>query len=211
MTLRSKRFTNPRFREDGIASLVYGRSASDETTPIPIFVDESNSLIIIDHDTNQIHLGKFWNISHYFSAIADSASVEILIKTSSDEELHVGIYIASGGDAKFEMFESPTLAGNGTQITIVNHNRQKVADSPTVSTTTTAYHTPTHNSPQSYGTALVPNGIFIPGGAKSKASGTSGFNDDQWVFAKSTDYLIKMTNISGAAQNISIDTHYHGH
>lgn len=210
--MSESKYTNPRFVEDGASVKLYGVSATDNSTPIAIVIDEdSGSVITTTHAINMVHQGYVWNTGHYFTNVADNAAAELLIKNSAAEELHGEIAISVGGNSIFELFEGPTVGANGTSLPIGNHNRQIILNSPAPTTGVTAFHTPTHNSPQTYGTQIHPGALLAGGTGPKAAGGGGGTPGEQWIFAKSTDYIIKVTNISGGAVDISIDYVYHGH
>ena len=188
------------------ANIAYARKASDDyADPIPMEVDDSGSLVTIGHAHSKVHQGTYYNASHYFSAVSNNADALLLLKLGS-KSCHSVIQIGITGDSILKFHEAPTLTADGTSISVVNHNRTKALQSPAYVATTTAFHTPTiGDSPLNYGTPLIP-GFVLPGGTKDKGGGAiAEASGEQWVLAASTNYLIRVTNISGSAQNISID------
>jgi hypothetical protein len=189
--------------------LIYGINVIDGKTYKICDVDASGSLIHISHQHSKVHQGDYYNCSHYYSAVADNGTAELLIKLSANYENHAVIQIGTGGDGRLDLYENPTLSDNGTSINVINHNRSKALASPTRASSSTAFHTPTHNSPQAYGTPLIP-GFVLPGGTKDKGGGAiAEASGEQWVWAASNDYLVKVTNQSGSAQDISIDVAFY--
>ena len=197
-----KTFHNPQ----GAGVLLYAINANDGHTPILLKADASGSLIRIGHAHSKVHQGVYYNVSHYFSGIADNAEALLLIKLSANYENHSVIQIGTSGDARLELYENPTLTADGTALSITNHNRSKALASPTYASSSTAFYSPTiGNSPQNYGTALIP-GFFLPGGTKDKGGGAiAEASGEQWVWAASNNYLVRAINQSGSAQDISID------
>lgn len=93
-----------------------------------------------------------------------------------------------GGDSEFFLYEGATSTG-GTSFTPVRRNRTIATPSdvamvinPTVTGT---------------GTELFEE--FLPGGTKKKAGGGGG-DSLEYVLAPLTNYLIRLTNVSGSAQ-----------
>ena len=196
--------------ENGQGALIYGVLVTDEKTPTLCEVDPSGSLILITHQHSKVHQGAYYNVSHYFSGVANNASAMLLIKLSANYENHSVIQIGTGGDARLDLYENPNIAANGTSLSITNHNRTLALASPAKVTSSTAFHTPTiGGSPQDYGTALIP-GFVLPGGTKDKGGGAiAEASGEQWVWAASNNYLVKVTNQSGSAQDISIDVAFY--
>jgi hypothetical protein len=189
--------------------LLYGRNVLTNA-PSEIRIDPSHSLTTITHEHSKVHQGKYYNTGHYFSAVADNGTALVLIKLSASYENHTMVAVGNGGSARLDVYENPSLSGDGTPVNIENHNRTKALTSPAAVSSSTAFHTPTlSGSPLGYGTQLSP-GLVLPGGTKDKGGGALSENaGEQWVFAPSNNYLIKVTNLSGSAQDISIDVSYY--
>lgn len=169
--------------------------------PLEAKVDASGSQVQITHQHSKVHQGVYYGVTHLFETVGNNSTADILIKCSASYENHAVIVIGNEGNCKLQVFETPDLGGNGTAIDIVNHNRSSANVS-----SSTAFHTPSLNSPFTYGASLFNGGLFLPGGTKDKGGGAlSTAAGEQWVWAKSKNYLVRVTNISGSAQNISID------
>lgn len=182
---------------------VYGKHVITGV-PYETEVDASGSLILITHQHSKVHQGVYYNASYYFSTVSDGDSAFLLLKLSASYENHTVIQINTGGDGRLNLYENPVLAGDGTSINVINHNR-----SSSNTSSTTAFHTPSFNSPPDYGTALIP-GTVLPGGTKNKGGGAiASAAGEQWVWAASNNYLIEVINLSGGNQDISIDAAFY--
>lgn len=196
-------------QENGQKVLLYGVLASDGETLKLCKVDGSGSLIYISHQHSKVHQGVYYNTGHYFDSVADATTVFVYLKLSANFDNHAVIQVGNGGDAKLDLYEDPTTTDNGTSISIINHNRVLALASPITASSSTAFHTPSFNSPSVYGTQLIP-GLVLPGGTKDKGGGAiSEAAGEQWVFAAGHNYLIAITNMSGSAQDISVDIAYY--
>ena len=50
---------------------------------------------------------------------------------------------------------------------------------------------------------------YAPGGTKKEAIGSVRRTAQEWIFKKSEDYLVRFTNRSGAAIDVSIEVEYY--
>lgn len=150
--------------------------------------------VAIDYAHQKTHEGRFFSGGYYNSSLANSAVQDLLITTSANNSFHLQPYSAISGDCTMQIFEGPTTSA-GTDVTISNHSRSstKVSD-------LTVKHTPTVT-----GTGTQINGtIFLPGGDKhSGGGGKFGFSAEI-ILAKSTSYLLRITNVSGGAIKASL-------
>lgn len=176
--------------------LLTGKRFSDRTIVEEVRVASDGVLIIIPYETEQTHQGRFFTSSAYSASIANNASFDLLIVTTSISP-HFGVNINSSGQGLVLLYEDATTSNNGTEITCVNANRLSTKVS-----TCTCFHTPTVTTT---GTLLITS--FSPGGSGSKSVGaTSGdFARVTEVLAKlNSKYLVRFTNTSGSAQAVSI-------
>lgn len=159
-------------------------------------LDTSGTRTIISYEHSKVHQGKFYTANYYLAGVANGSSIEILVQTPSDKTVHNYIKAASGGDSLFYTFEDATFSAEGTAITPINNNR---SSANTADATIT--HTPTLTAD---GTQLG-NPEFIPGGHGGVSVGSSeGIGKEQFVLNSNTVYLLRLTNIAGSAQALSI-------
>lgn len=143
----------------------------------------------------RIHEGRYFSTGYYNAAVANAASIYLLVQSSTTLYTHIYISGAAGGDATLEVFEDTTTSANGTAITPSNHNR---SSSKVFGGTVTHTPTITANGTQLAGTH------FIPAGQKVKASGGSGEFPGELILGLNKKYLFKLTNISGVAKPCSL-------
>jgi hypothetical protein len=158
-------------------------------------IDESTGhLVVVDSVHHWVHEGKVFQADFVGEGIADDGSIEILLKIPAGIDIHMSYRALAGGDARFAIFEGPTITDDGTAIIRPNRNRQ----SSNV-TTMTAFHTPTTTDD---GTQL--NDIFIPGGSGGNATGGNAEVFAKWILKADENYLLRFTNIAGSAKNLGL-------
>lgn len=168
-------------------------------TPVPIsgpLTDaelRASSVITIIHEHQKVHEGRYFSGGVYNAALADTASIEILIQTG-DQAFHTKLEASASGDTLIYIFEDTTFSAAGTAVTMSNHNRDSVkAFDGTVT------HTPTLTTD---GTQL--NGVsFIAAGTKHTGGGGDFGFSNEYILAPNTDYLFRITNVSGGAIKIA--------
>jgi hypothetical protein len=150
---------------------------------------------VIDIAHQKVHEGRFFSCGYYNSAVVDTGVIELLIQTSATNGTHSRISGYSGGDSLIQIFEGTTFSNAGTALTISNHNRSslKVFDGTVT------------NTPTLIGAGTQINStVFIPGGTKASATGGAGGFGSEFILALSTNYLFRITNVSGATKKQSI-------
>ena len=162
-----------------------------ENTAVLDTLDGSLCVINILH--HEIHKGNAYTVGALVTDVADDASADTLIIVGT-KSLHLVLRASATGSSYAYLYETPTITDNGTAVTIFNKDRT----SSLVSTART-FHTPTVGA---VGTAL--NSELFPGGEKNFAVGATGNERDEWILAPGKSYLLRITNKSGAAEDISI-------
>ena len=159
--------------------------------------------ITVEHA--EIHAGDEYSSSYLWTTVASAANADMLLQVGAGKEGHLIIDVAVGGNCYFYLYEGTTFDNAGTALGEFNRCR-----SSGNTATITATHTPTVTG---VGTAIET--AYIPGGAgtdpsgKTAAPGGSGGARHEWVLDKSTNYLIRLTNVSGAARAMSIDASWY--
>ena len=126
------------------------------------------------------------------SQLLDNASIDIVIASASGVPMHMTVGAFCGGDAELYLYEGTTATG-GTSKVAKNRNRTSLKTSSTA-----ALLDPTISV---LGTELFAE--LLPGGLK-KAAGGGGAEALEYILAPLTNYLIRVTNISGASQNATL-------
>jgi hypothetical protein len=152
-------------------------------------------LITVDVNHHRLHEGNAFFIYENRlngSQLLDNASIDIVIASASGVPMHMTIGAFCGGDAEFYLFEGTTATG-GTSKVAKNRNRTSLKTSSTA-----ALLDPTISV---LGTELFAE--LLPGGVKKAAAGGGG-EALEYILAPLTNYLIRVTNISGASQNATL-------
>lgn len=157
----------------------------------PVEVDRvTNALISIDTVHARVHEGVLYVANRYSASLADDASITLLLRPNG-AYVHLRAVGVCGGDAELFLSEGPTVSGNGTEVSTFNKNRVSANVA-----TMEVFHTPTLSAD---GTELLTqllaggSGIFLSPGAQS------GF-EQEWVLDPDTDYVVRLTNVSGSNQ-----------
>lgn len=166
----------------------------------PATVDDlAGHLVVIDSVHHRVHMGQMFSCSIFDGALGAAASAELLIRVPANAGAHLSARGALGGDAVGRMFEAPTTTDDGTAVPRLNRNRRSatVADllvftGPTVTID---------------GTELLV--AFIPGGTGGNALGGQGETFGEWILDESTDYLLRVTNLTGQVQPVSIEINWY--
>ncbi len=146
----------------------------------------------------KIHQGNAFAISTLVDNVADGANLDFLIQVGSSE-LHITFEGSSEGLAWTFLYENPTFSAAGTTVTPLNRARDS-----SIVTTATVTTAPTVSDA---GTALF-SGLF-PGGVGNKTVGGSAAERNEWVLARNTNYLGRITNKAGATKDISFTATYY--
>lgn len=156
--------------------------------------------ITADTVHEHIHDGDHYNASYLVAAVANNGNADIRFTTGA-KSCHMNAVMTASGKSQFFIYEAPTVSV-GTAITIYNNKR-----SSTNTPTAAVKHTPTVTAA---GTTLLINGL-INGGTGGVSQGGSGGNRNEIVFKPSTEYLIRLTNTAGTAQDLNILLEWYEH
>ncbi len=154
----------------------------------------TGAVVNIDIPHEAIHIGKYFSYSAKI-AIANTASYDhlLVIPSAGGKFIHLRLFLISGDSTPLDLilYEGTTVTANGTLQTGYNFNRNfsnstlSVYTSPTVTTT---------------GTQI--NIAMIIGSKQNGGVGES--SGTEWVLLPSTNYLVRITNNSGGASNVSV-------
>lgn len=159
-------------------------------------INGSFGLTVVDIGFSQLEEGTLLSVYQKFPALADAGNADILIRTSADVNVICTFNVVGQARAESFLYEAPTVSATGTALTPRSRNRQKASD---VSVGASFFSGPTVSA---VGTELIET--RIPGAGRQRAIG--GFSDGiaQWVLARDTDYLFRLTNDSGGAEDYTI-------
>lgn len=154
----------------------------------------SESLGTIDVLHHRIHQGVVYSHNQILTAVANDASVNLLLQVPASHAAHLRAVLAAGGDAELRLFEGTTFSNAGTGVTPRNRNRF-AGDNAQL----TVSHTPTITGD---GTEL--STVFVPGGRGGNAGGGTGGLFAEYVLNVGTNYLLRGTNRAGQRQNLNL-------
>jgi hypothetical protein len=164
--------------------------------------DSEGALTVILYPHHEVHSGRMYQASYKSpddSAIADNASLDMLLVVGSTRTPHIVFAVAAGGDVEVLFYEDTTVSNAGTALVENNMNRTSNHVS-----TVAATHTPTVSG---VGTLLAD--YLIPGGQGPRAGGGTARESTEWILEKGKTYLIRATNRSGGAQPVSITAQWY--
>lgn len=173
--------------------------AYDEETGIYESVridDESKAILMINTDHYEVHQGNMYSITYlqpHGSELANDASVEILFVVGA-KEAHLESKLSTGGDFEIRLFEGTTVSAAGAAIPSFNRNRESAK---TATATVTSAPTVTGD-----GTELAAR--FVPGGTGGLTPGESVRTGTEIILAPNTNYLFRVTNRAGTAQQFGL-------
>lgn len=156
-------------------------------------------LVTIDTVHARVHAGEMFQADWVEEGVVNDGPIEILIRVPAGGGAHMAFSGEAGGDARFYIFEGPTITENGEAIVPINRNRR----SSNV-TTVTAFHTPTLTND---GAQL--SNILVAGGSGGNSAGGDNESFAEWILDADQDYLVRLVNISGTAQNLGLEIDFY--
>jgi hypothetical protein len=156
----------------------------------------TKALTCISYQHHAVHAGSHFTSGHFNATLGNNANLDISIRVGSNKELHMVLTGAAGGNAWGILYEGLTVTGGawGTSLTPRNNRRSSATTSDAL-----IAHTPTVNSA---GTSLQQ--ALLPGGTGGNAGGGSSETRLEWILKPDTNYLARITNISGATKPASL-------
>ena len=147
--------------------------------------------VVIDEPHQRIHDGTFFSSGVNDPILADTASLEVMIRVVGGA--HMVVRLEHEGDATFEGFENVLTSADGVAVAAVNRNRfsANTADS-------SVFSGPTITGD---GTKLAEQ--LLLGGSGGKAQSAEGSFFLEWLLSPG-DYLIRLTNNSGTASRAQV-------
>lgn len=167
----------------------------------PVLIDDlTKTLAIIPVSQCQLHIGRLFGASLFNEAVVGAASVDVLLRVSSLQDMYLDIFFSATGDTLCEMFEAPTTSADGTSLPLTNRNSTSA-----IVPATLAFTGPTITSPGTRTSVL-----FVPGGSGGNSPGAALGSVAAAVLSEG-DWLMRVTNRTGQAQDINtILTFYEG-
>ena len=159
------------------------------------FAPDVHAVTTMPHVHRVGHDGFFFHASGKVSAMVDANVDDFLIVTPATPEVNFGsLSLKVGdGDVDVQFYEDTTTSDPGAALTELNVNRLSAITPGTVITfgpTVTGVGTLLHTDwvpPTGTGIGQTANGSFSGGG-----------KGEEWILKASTQYMIRITNNSGA-------------
>lgn len=148
---------------------------------------------IADDPHSRIHQGKFFVTGYLVAALANDATIDIIMTTPANDYPHVVPIISLDGSCDFAIYEDSVFTG-GTELTVSNQKRTSLN-----TFSGSLVHTPTISN---VGTLIY--NCHVSGGTGPHAGGSSGSFDYEWILKNSSNYLFRLTNRSAATSRASL-------
>ena len=177
----------------------FRESASDER--LRQYDSYAHAITVIQEPHRMAHDGFMHSVTAKFAALADTASLELLLTVPAGVYPHLNKWRSSFGRGDIDIvgYEAPTVSDVGTAMPSLNTNRNSsrvpgmtVSHTPTTSADGSLIHT-IWVPPTGTGTGQSANGV---------ANVEAG---EEWILPASTQYLWRITNNSGATIPVSFD------
>ena len=180
--------------DNGRSIQVYGDADGVMTS---MGVDSFKNTINIGSVHFNLHEGKAFIVSRDSGSIADAATSDMLIQVGSTA-LRFTTGAGTTGSFRADIYEGTTFSAAGTAL--VAYNKLRSSSNTTNATFT---HTPTITD---LGTTVWCS--LISGG--KKVGGDAELPEiDQFILTANTDYLYRLTNISGVAARAIFNVSYY--
>ena len=148
----------------------------------------------------RIMLSKEFYCTYRWADVADDASIYLHIKVDSTNSAHGYFIVEAGGKCFVDLYENPTTTGDGTGLTELSMNRETIG-----TPVTTLFRDPTVSAD---GTILE-YGLLGTAGKFTMAGGD--VSGAYWMLKPNEQYVLKITNKSGAAIDILAQYNWHEH
>lgn len=167
-----------------------------EVVSLAPFDEITGGAIVMDVVHHEVHEGEMWHAERTSVAVADGASVDLLMHVGGAIENHTVFEVLASGQVTVSLWESPTIGALGTEMTPYNMRR-----SITETSRSQIYHTPTITAT---GSVALVDGRLLPGGTSPTTRVGGGVRQGvEWILAPGTYYLLRVRNNSGAATTIN--------
>lgn len=164
--------------------------------------DQYASLVAISPEHYWIHQGLSYEAGFLWSegtAIADNANADFLIEAGAG--MHAIFEIAVGGDCEVRYYRNPTFSIPSPSDIVTPHNKNDYSTNISASSITA---NPTITDA---GSLVVPK--MLPGGGIFGTGAIDGGFSRETILKAGDDYLVRVTNRSGAATQISITAEWY--
>lgn len=153
----------------------------------------SGASVITPLSHTHIHDGRFYEVSYKTpdgSPLADNANLDFLFRPNT-AHCHFSFGPVAASPIEVLFYEAPTITNVGTSLSVVGLNRIR-----SIAPAAVAYRDPTVSAVGN----LLQNTLQVWGLSQL----TPAFPEAPWVLRLNTDYLIRITNRAGSAQDTGI-------
>lgn len=167
----------------------------------PILADLSGGIPVITEFQSAVHNGESFCYSANQIGLTNTSTVVLLGRTGAKQVHFDGFSVrASQAPFRIQFYEAPTVSNAGTILTSRRRNRSNANTSLMA-----IYQTPTYSASG----ILLDDDLIVETSQGNNQNSGGGSVDDGWVLKANTDYLIVMTNLSGATINWSAKFTWH--
>jgi hypothetical protein len=200
--------TQVRYKDmrDGTYALVYATLISGEdcnSNGVVFRVDaDTSGLVVVSHYETDVHNSNRFKASYlqpHGSELADDAVHDFLIRVGP-LCAHATLRTMVGGNCDLLFYEGTTVSNNGNALDIISKNREVLGTAQTL----------TYEGPTVTGVGTLLFSWFVLGGTKH-ALGAGGWGETPWLLAPNTNYMVRITNRSGAAIQLSVSLGWSEH
>lgn len=155
--------------------------------------DDSGASVIIPLAHMHVHEGRMYEVSYKTpdgSQLADNDNLDVLFRPGTSHS-HFSFGPIAANPVEILFYEAPTITNDGTGLSVVGLNRIR-----TVSPVSVVFRTPTVGAVGN----LLENTLQVWGLSPL----TPAFPEVPWILRLNTDYLIRIINRGGSAQDVGI-------
>lgn len=158
-----------------------------------------NGLIVYEVLHAKTHNGDAYSFHTLATDVANNGSIDIVILPSVN--IHLVFASAVTASSRGFLYESITYDDQtGTSLTSYNRDRVFGTDDGVATLL---------QGPDITDTGTELSADLIPGGEKNKSIGSTTGSFPEWILKADVPYLIRITNVSGANEDISISGHFY--
>jgi hypothetical protein len=155
--------------------------------------------VTIDFAHNEIHEGNSYVANWLFPNVGNNSYADLHIIAGSTKAPHIQMFVVGDGKSYISLYRGATYSNSGTALTVYNRNGESSNTSQSQ-----FYYSPTISDS---GTMLYQT--LLPGGTGSRAVGAQTGERSETIFKYSTDYLLRVKNVSAGASDIAIEINYY--
>lgn len=153
----------------------------------------TGGLVAISEIHRMIHRGLMFTAGVFDDSVPNNGALELFVVTAVGQSAHARFEAGGEGSARLQLFEGATSPSSGTPVTAVNRNRLS-----TRTPSTLVFYAPAVSD---VGVSIWDN--YVPGGHGNQAAGGAAESFNEYVLKMGTNYLLRITNISGQANPFS--------